>query len=214
MAVRNFQRTAPGSWICQCNGLHAGTRRSTWPGAGPRPALHPAAHLMRSMPPGVLRLSPYTNASPPLGGSTPARGQDGGFMEWAQACYVQPTAQHGCAQAGAARRGGGRRRHGTNACAGALGRWPCRQQRIAPPVRHLMVVVLPAPLGPSRQNRRSRSIANQLPLMAQNSPRRARRRRGPPPSSRPPQQLRQPPQNRQLRELHVGRGCGRHERAG
>lgn len=110
--------------------------------------------------------------------------------------------------------GGGRRRHGKNACAGALGRWPCRQQRAAPPVRHLMVVVLPAPLGPSRQNRRSRSIANQLPLMAQNSPRRARRRRGPPPSSRPPQQLRQPPQNRQLRELHVGRGCGRHERAG
>lgn len=28
-----------------------------------------------------------------------------------------------------------------------------------PPVRQLMVVVLPAPLGPSRQNTRSRSMA-------------------------------------------------------
>jgi hypothetical protein len=63
---------------------------------------------MQSMPPGVLRLSPYTSASPPLGGSTP--------------------------------------------------------------VRQLMVVVLPAPLGPSRQNNLSCSMLNQEPLMAQNSP--------------------------------------------
>ncbi len=38
------------------------------------------------------------------------------------------------------------------------------------PVRQLMVVVLPAPLGPSRQNTRLGSMANQLPLTAQNSP--------------------------------------------
>lgn len=37
------------------------------------------------------------------------------------------------------------------------------------PVRQLMVVVLPAPLGPSRQKRRPFSIANQLPLTAQKS---------------------------------------------
>ena len=40
-----------------------------------------------------------------------------------------------------------------------------------------MVVVLPAPLGPSRQNTWLRSMANQLPLIAQNSPARFRPRR-------------------------------------
>ena len=37
------------------------------------------------------------------------------------------------------------------------------------PVRQLMMVVLPAPLGPSRQNSCPRSMANQAPLIAQKS---------------------------------------------
>jgi hypothetical protein len=88
----------------------------------------PITARTRSSPPAEAMPSPYTSASPPVGGSTP--------------------------------------------------------------VRQLMVVVLPAPLGPSRQKTWPRSIVNQEPLIAQNSLlARARPRAG---AARAPQHARHP----------------------
>lgn len=46
---------------------------------------------------------------------------------------------------------------------------PCQQPRSHPPVRQLIVVVFPAPFGPSRQNSWPCSMPSQVPRMAQKS---------------------------------------------